>query len=121
MDYEVLKKKLDAYRKPSGQFRQVKGDLLIELLRAWEGHTGPSSEFAKQLGMKRGQLGRLVQAARKIAATTAIADATFHELQHLELNGLVKTGTGIEMVWGSDKIIRFPTVDSLVDFLKRAS
>ncbi len=36
MEYEVMRKKLDAYRKPSGQFRLVNGDLLIELLRMWE-------------------------------------------------------------------------------------
>ncbi len=121
MDYEVMKKKLDAYRKPSGQFRRVNGDLLIELLRMWETHTGSSAEFAKMLGMKRKQLSRLVQTARKIATTTEAVDPAFHELQSQPADEGVKPGSGIEMVWGSDKIIRFPTVDTLMDFLKKAS
>jgi hypothetical protein len=121
MDYEVIKKKLDAYRKPSGQFRRVNGDLLVELLRMWEVHTGPSVEFAKKLGMKSKQLGRLVQAARKIATTTEAVDSAFHELKQDSGEGPMKAEGVIEMVWGSDKVIRFPTVDTLMDFLRRAS
>ncbi len=122
MEYEVMRKKLDAYRKPSGQFRRVNGDLLIELLRMWEMHKGPSVEVARQLGMKSKQLGRLVQAARKIAAMTEAVDPAFHELLPQDVpEEAIKGGTGIEMVWGSDKIIRFPTVDTLMDFLKKAS
>jgi hypothetical protein len=121
MDYEVMKKKLDAYRKPSGQFRRVNGDLLIELLRMWEVHTGPSVDFARNLGMKSKQLGRLVQAARKIATTTEAVDPAFHELQPQESTE-VGMGTGIEVIWGADsKIIRFASMDTLMDFLKRAS
>src|SRR4051812_43818041 len=105
MDYEVLKKKLDAYRKPSGQFRRVKSDLLIELLRLWEAHTGHSSEFARELGMKRQQLARLVQTARKIATTTELVDPAFHELRPQEpIGGSQQTGTGIELVLESGKI-----------------
>src|SRR4051812_44501532 len=97
MDFEVMKKKLDAYRNPSGQFRRVNGDLLIELLRMWEGHTGASSEFARLLGMKRKQLSRLVQTAQKIVTTTELVDPAFHELQPQERIGeSVKTGSGIE-------------------------
>ncbi len=45
MEYEVMRRKLDAYRKPNGQFRCVNGDLLIELLRMGEMHTGPSIDY----------------------------------------------------------------------------
>jgi hypothetical protein len=119
MEYEVMKKKLDTYRRPKGQFRGVKSDLLIELLRMWESHTGTSAEFARKLGMKSKQLGRLVQEARKIATTTEAIDPSFHELPVLD--PAQSAGTGIEMVWGSDKIIRFPTVETLMDFLKKAA
>lgn len=119
MDYEVMKKKLDAYRRPKGQFRRVNGELLMELLRMWEAHTGPSVEIARKLGMKSKQLGRLVQAARKLAATTEAIDPTFHELQTQD--SVETDQSGIEMTWGSDKVIRFPTIETLVDFLKRSA
>jgi hypothetical protein len=118
MELEVMKKKLDTYRRPKGQFRGVKSDLLIELLRMWESHTGSSAEFARTLGMKPKQLGRLIQEARKIATTTEAIDPAFHELPVQDPG---QSGAGIEMVWGSDKIIRFPTVETLMDFLKRAA
>jgi len=120
MDFEVMRKKLDAYRRASGQYRGVKGELLVELLRAWEAHKGPSADFAKKLGMRGKQLGRLVQAARKVATTTDAVDPAFHALdiqQPIEASH----STGIEMSWGGDKVIRFPTVDTLMDFLKKAS
>lgn len=119
MDYEVMKKKLDAYRRPKGQFRRVNGDLLMELLRMWEAHTGPSVEMAKKLGMKSKQLGRLIQGARKIAATTEAIDPAFQELPTQA--SAEERKFGIELAWGSDKVIRFPTVETLMDFLKRAS
>lgn len=119
MEFEVMKKKLDTYRRPKGQFRGVKSDLLIELLRMWESHTGSSVEFARKLGMKVRQLGRLVQEARKIATTTEAIDPSFHELPVQDPSQ--GTGTGIEVIWGSDKIIRFPTVETLMDFLKRSA
>ena len=120
MEFEVMKKKLETYRRPKGQFRGVKSDILIELLRSWESHSGSSAEFAKKLGMKRRQLGRLVQEARKIATTTEAIDPAFHELPTQDPPGQ-SAGAGIEMIWGSDKIIRFPTVDTLMDFLKKAA
>ena len=48
MDFEVMKKKLDAYRKPKGQFRDVKGELQIELLRMWESHAGASANLPQK-------------------------------------------------------------------------
>jgi hypothetical protein len=121
MDYEVMKKKLDTYRKSNGQFGQVSSELLLEFLRMWEEHTGPSSELASKLGMRTKQMGFLVREARKIAKSNEIVDPAFHALQIQGPMENAPVGSGIELAWGSDKVIRFPTVDTLVDFLKRAS
>jgi hypothetical protein len=121
MDYEVMKKKLDTYRKSNGQFGQVSSELLLEFLRMWEENTGPSSELASKLGMRTKQMGFLVREARKIAKNNEIVDPTFRALQIQGQGGDAPVGCGIELAWGSDKVIRFPTVDTLVDFLKRAS
>jgi hypothetical protein len=84
MEYEVMKKKLDTYRKPKGQFRRVNSDLLVELLRMWELHTGPSSKFARQLGIKSKQLGRLVQQA---STTTVGSLNRVYSTGFLRVNG----------------------------------
>lgn len=121
MDFEIMKKKMDAYRTQKGSFKNVKGDLLVELLRMWESHTGSSADMAKKLGMKRNQLGRLVSAARKVAVNSDVADATFHELRTQEAPEPAPAAVGIEVTWGEGKYIRFPSVDTLMDFLKKAS
>ena len=122
MDYEVMRKKLDTYRKSNGQFKHVNGDLLVELLRMWEAHTGPSLEFAKKLGMRSKQLGSLIREGRKVATSTENVDPAFHalQLQNSPSEGGVPC-IGIELHWGTDKLIRFPSVDTLWDFLKKAA
>jgi len=121
MDFEIMKKKLDGYKTPGGHYKNIKGELLVELLRMWEGHAGPSTDMAKQLGMKRQQLARLIREARRIASATDAADPAFQALQiHAPTEG-VPANSAIELTWGSDKVIRFPTVDTLMDFLRKAS
>jgi hypothetical protein len=121
MDFEVMKKKLDTYRKSNGQFGQVSAELLLEFLRMWECHVGPSSELASKLGMRTKQMGFLVREARKLAKNSQVVDPAFQSLQ-LNVHGEEGSrGTGIELAWGTDKVIRFPTVDVLIDFLRKAS
>jgi hypothetical protein len=121
MDFEVMKKKLEAYRTPKGQIRNVKSELLLELLRMWEVHAGPSALLARTLGMKGKQLARLITEARKLATSTDAIDPSFHQLPSQGEGETPAVGSGIELSWGSDQVIRFPSVDVLVDFLKKAS
>lgn len=120
MDFEIMKKKLDAYRSPKGSFKNIKGELLVELLRVWESHTGASAELARKLGMKPNQLGRLIATARKVAVNNDVADSTFHELKSQQVADPISV-VGIELAWGQGKVIRFPSVDTLMDFLRKAS
>lgn len=120
MELEVMRKKLDAFKTPGGSYKNIKGELLVELLRAWEQHTGPSTELAKQLGMKPNQLNRQIREARKAAARSDAIDPAFEELQ---MPGASEStgGAVIEMSWGGDKVVKFPNVDCLVEFLRKAS
>lgn len=114
-----MKKKLNAYRTPKGQFRKVKGELLIEFLRMWESHTGPATELARNLGMTRPQLSTLVREARKLVKTSDAIDPAFQALQ-IQGPSEVPPSKGIELTLDAG-VIRFPTVDTLMDFLKKAS
>ena len=121
MDFEIMRKKLDGYKTPGGHYRNIKGELLVELLRVWEGHVGSSTEMAKQLGMKRQQLARLIREARRVASATDAADPAFQELQIQVPAEGPPSSERIELNWGENKVVRFPTVDLLIDFLKKAS
>ena len=121
MDFEVMKKKLDTYRKSNGQFKQVNGALLLELLRMWESWTGESNELAKKLGIRSKQMGFLVREGRKIATSTESIDPSFHEVRIPGVSEQAPPCSGIEVVWDANKVIRFPSVDTLMDFIKKAS
>jgi hypothetical protein len=121
MELEVMRKKLDAFKTSGGSYKNIKSELLVELLRAWEQHTGPSTELAKQLGMKPNQLNRQIREARKAAARSDAIDPVFEELQMSGASEGGSVGTVIEMIWGGDKVVKFPNVDCLVEFLRKAA
>ncbi len=121
MDFEIMRKKLDAYKTPGGSYKNIKGELLVELLRAWEEYTGPSTELAKQLGMKRHQLARQIREARKAALRNDAVDPAFQALQIPESLESNSVRAVIEISWGGDKVVKFPNVDLLVEFLRKAA
>jgi len=65
-------------------------------------------------------MGFLVREARKIAKNSQVVDPAFQALQIQSMIG-APVGTGIEMTWGEDRVVRFPNVDTLIDFLKKAA
>lgn len=119
MDFEILRKKLDAYKTPGGSYKNIKSELLVELLRVWEEHRGPSTALARQLGMKAGQLARQIREARKAATRGEAVDPAFQALQ--VQSSVEATGSEIVLSWGGDKRVKFPNVDLLVDFLRKAA
>jgi len=121
MDFEILRKKLEAYKTPGGSYKNIKSELLVELLRVWEEHKGPSTALARQLGMKRGQLARQIREARKAAALGEAVDPAFDALQVQSPTEDVSNRSDIVLSWGGDKVVKFPNVDLLVDFLRKAA
>ena len=93
---------------------------IYEVLRIWEGHRGPSTALAKQLGMTACQLARQIREARKAAVREDAIDPAF---QALEMQSPTDAPTGVEitMSWGGDKVVKFPSVDLLVDFLRKVA
>jgi hypothetical protein len=120
MDFEILRKKLDAYKTAGGSYKNIKSELLVEILRVWEEHKGPSTVIAKQLGMKRGQLARQIREARKAAVREDAIDPAFQALE-MQSPGEGATRAEITMSWGGDKVVKFPSVDLLVDFLRKVA
>ena len=120
MDLSVMKKKLNSYKKPNGIFRNVSGELLIELLRAWEAYTGPFEDFARQVGVRKSQLGPMIHKARKLAKDTEYVGGDFKEVK---VGEAMAHGAGgrIELVWDNGKVIRFAEVEVLLDFLKKSA
>lgn len=125
MDLIILRKKIDGFRAGNGQLQKVPAELLLELRQAWENHTGSADEFRRELGMKVGTLRKLLVESKKLNHVLASAEAvglSTEEQNTAMVENVADTGNQLELVYdGASKIIRFPSVDTLVEFLRKAA
>ncbi len=123
MDLMILKKKMDGYRASNGSIKNVSAELLMELRQAWENYTGSAEEFRSEVGVKMGTLRNLLKASKKLNHIIASADAMVvagSDQSHLE-DGSV-AGAVIELAFiNGSKVIRFPNVDLLIDFIRKSA
>ena len=125
MDLTVLKKKLSSYRTNGGYVKNVSADLLIEILAAWESWTGPAKGFYTELGINTNSGGRMIGEAKKLKregfATDAFKEVKIQESPSNQASLVAGPCQGIEIMWDNGKLIRFPQVESLIDFLKKVA
>lgn len=121
MDLAILKKKLSSYKTEGGYVKNVSGDLLIEILSAWESWTGPVGGFYSALGINGKSGGKMIGEAKKLKREGFATDG-FKEIKVLGSDSILNNPCqGIEIVWDNGKLIRFPQVESLIDFLKKVA
>ena len=124
MDLMILRKKLDGFRTSSGSIRDVSPEVLWELRAAWENFTGPIEQFRSELGIHTGTLRNLLSSAKKLNHVMASAGSMGLQEQTNESVSEVTQSDQrrLELVYDrGEKVIRFPDVDTLIDFLKRAA
>lgn len=120
MDMIVLKKRLSTFRNESGKLRKVSDELLLDLLRAWESWTGKAREFYSGLGVSKQSMARMIGKAKKLSREGAGGD--FKEMNIESILGPTPGAiVAIEVSWDNGKVIRFPSVDQLIDFLKKVA
>jgi hypothetical protein len=123
MDLEVLKKKVSSYRSDSGRVRKVSDDLLLEILHAWEQWTGPARGFYTALGVSAKGISSIIGKAKKLKREGFPAG----DFKEIKIDGVESPSspsgpcTGIELGLPDGKVIRFPQVDQLLEFLKKAA
>jgi hypothetical protein len=118
----VLKKKLSTFRSKEGYLVGVSADVLQELLRAWEGWTGKPKDFYRSIGVNQNQIAFLLGKAKKMAREGGFPAEEFKEVQLPVVGGVVGGPcTGIELQLDGGRIIRFPSVEPLIDFLKKSA
>ncbi len=123
MDLEILKKKVSSYRSDGGRVRNVSDELLLEILHAWEQWTGPARGFYTALGVSAKGISSIIGKAKKLKREGFPA-GDFKEIQIegvAPVTGRALPCTGIELCWDQGKVIRFPQVDQLVEFLKKVA
>ena len=122
MDLEVLKKKVSTYKGEKGRVSITSNDLLLEILSAWEQWTGPADGFYKALGISRNGISSIIGKAKKLRREGFATDG-FKEIKIADSTSTTISSPcqGIEIVWEDGKLIRFPQVETLIDFLKKVA
>ena len=128
MDNTKLKKQLSTFRSPKGVIKSVNNEVYFELLKAWENWTGTSKDFYSSIGVSKRQAAGVLGKAKRLQREGVFGAMEFNEVKLGELFpgavGSPATGgpcTAIELNWESGKVIRFPQVEQLLDFLKKSA
>lgn len=129
MELVILKKKIDGYRDSRGCIKNVPPELLLELRQTWEHYTDTPEQFRSELGIKTGTLRKLLIESKKlnhvIASVGAVGLAVENgseggtpEQLFSQENGISRNSLELVFDHGS-KVIRFPSVDLLIDFMRK--
>lgn len=125
MDLTVLAKKISSYRSPKGQVRNLPSDLLAEILHAWEQWTGSGVGFYSAIGVNQKKMAKIMGKAKQLKRDGAFDGLNFTELviegAEPQATPIASGGCGIELVWDSNKVIRFGSPELLMEFLKKAA
>jgi len=123
MDLAILKKKLSTFRTETGKLMNVSDELLYEILVAWEGWTGPASGFYAAIGADHRKMAKLIGRAKRLKREGVFPSEEFKEIKISSEVAVAPPNPchGMEVLWENGKLIRFSQVESLIDFLKKAS
>lgn len=124
MDLEVLKKKISTFRGEGGRVRISDETLMMEILFSWEQWKGPMKEFYRAIGVSQTGMASIIGKAKKLRREGHFPTEDFKEIKVVSGNAVteqLEPCSGIEMTWENGKVIRFPQVDQLIDFLKKVA
>ena len=98
-------------------------EVILEVLKAWENWPRATAELYRELGLSKMQLVILLKKGKKLVKNGAIIDADFKEIQVAAPlgNDPLLAGSSLTMSWDNGRLISFPNVDLLVDFVKKVA
>jgi hypothetical protein len=126
MDLEILKKKISTFRGDGGRVRITDDHLLMEILLAWEQWKGPTKGFYRAIGVSSEGMASIIGKAKKLRREGQFPAEEFKEIKVEGQGGVSSPGlggpcVGIELGLIDGRIIRFPQVDQLLEYLKKAA
>jgi hypothetical protein len=130
MDLVILKKKIDGYRDSRGCIKNMPPELLLELRQTWENYTSTPEQFRSELGVKTGTLRNLLIESKKLNHVIASAGAVGLAVEGSNESGTDQSNSSenntssntLELAFDNgSKVIRFPSVDSLIEFMRKSA
>jgi len=124
MDMVLLSKKISSYRTPTGRITSLPDELAYEILLAWEEWSGPLNGFYKALGVDQRKMAKVMGRAKRLKREGAFDDSQFKEIRVMGSPEISSTDPqaspgGIVLKWDSKRVIKFLSVDQLIEFLNK--
>lgn len=126
MDLEVLRKKISTFRGSAGKVRITDDQLYLEILHAWEQWSGTTKDFYRSLGVSKSGMAAVIGKAKRMRREGHFPAPEFKEIKVEESPSNMTSltagpCTGVEILWDNGKLIRFPQVELLIDFLRKVA
>lgn len=95
----------------------------MEILAAWEQWTGSGKEFYRAIGVSQTGMASFIGKAKKLRREGHFPAEEFKEIkvETPAMGAVSGPCSGIELSWTEGRVIRFPQVDQLLEFLKKAA
>ena len=120
MDNAILRKRLNTFKAgKSGRLQEVSNDVVLAVHRAWENWPGKTTDLCRELGVNASQIGMIIQKGKRLIKSGVVTESEFTEIT--AAGAPVVPCNGIEVNWSEGRVIRFPRVDDLLEFLKKAA
>ena len=96
-------------------------EVLFELLTAWENWSGPLRAFYTALGVSSTGMASMLGKAKKLKKKGYFSESEFKEIKVAESSPstAICRSVGITLRWSGGRVIRFPRVDELIEFLDK--
>lgn len=124
METAIIKKRLNTFKSSKGMLRDVSSDVVMEVLRGWEGWTGKTADFYREIGLSKMQMVTMIQKAKKLVKSGTVMEGEFKEIANPVLAAEMSAGSGVggmELRLDANRMLRFWQVDHLVEFLKKST
>jgi len=123
MDNVILKKRLNTYKTAKGTLKNVSSEVVFEVLRAWENWPGASGELYRELGLSKMQMVTMIQKAKRLVKSGVVVESEFKEITTgaVPSTSAIEPCQGIELKLAEGRVIKFPTVEPLLEFLKKVA
>lgn len=123
MEITILRKRLNTFKTEGGHLKRVSDELLIDFLRTYEQWPQSAADFYREAGISKQQFAVLMKKAKRLCREGQHPESS--DFKEIALSALTGTAqgpcSGIELQWSEGKVIRFPSVDPLIEFLKKAA
>jgi hypothetical protein len=122
METAIIRKRLNTFKSNKGRLRRVSDDVVMEVLRGWEGWAGTAAQFYREIGVSKQQLWVLIKKGKSLVKSGKVTESEFKEIGFSAVGEAgMSTGVGMELKLDANRAIRFAQVDQLVDFIKKTS